>query len=95
MDFREQIPRRIRRTDLPLADWLKLIGGGVLLCGLCYDVARVFSVLQDGETGEFTLTVLMESDLSFFLPLIIVSAVALLVFASCIGIAALLSKKKN
>ena len=49
LDFREQIPRRIRRTDLPLADWLKLIGGGVLLCGLCYDVARIFSVLQDGE----------------------------------------------
>ena len=51
--------------------------------------------MQDGETGEFTLTVLMESDLSFFLPLIIVSAVALLIFALCIGIAALLSKKKE
>ncbi|MBP3320939.1 MAG: energy-coupled thiamine transporter ThiT [Clostridia bacterium] len=95
LDFSKRLPTRTVRTSVPAADWLKIVGGGLLIGGVCYDVARIFSILQDGETGEFTLTALTEAEFSFFLPVIVVSAVAFVLFLDCFAIAALLSKKKN
>lgn len=95
LDFSKRLPTRTVRTSVPAADWLKIVGGGLVVGAVCYDVARIFSILQDGETGEFTLTALTEAEFSFFLPVIVVSAVAFVLFLNCFAIAALLSKKKN
>lgn len=95
LDFSKKLPVRVRRFAIPACDWLTIAGGGVLLAALAYDVAKVFSLLQDGETGEFTLTVLTSASMDFFLPLIIVSLAGVLLCALCFGAAVILSKKKG
>ena len=93
VDFGSQMPKRIKRTELPLADWSRLIGAGVLLAGLIFDVTRIFPILQNGETGEFDLTALVHAPFSFFLPVLIVSGAAVLIFAVCLAVSALAEKK--
>ncbi|MBQ7847265.1 MAG: energy-coupled thiamine transporter ThiT [Clostridia bacterium] len=95
LDFSKKLPVRVRRFAIPACDWLTIAGGGALLAALAYDVAKVFSLLQDGETGEFTLTVLTSASMDFFLPLIVVSLAGIFLCALCFGVAAMLSKKKG
>ncbi len=93
LDFSKKLPVRVRRFAIPASDWVGIAGGGALLAALAYDVAKVFSLLQDGETGEFTLTVLTSASMDFFLPLIIVFLAGVLLCALCFGAAVILSKK--
>lgn len=97
VDFESQMPRRIKRSGVALADWTRLVGGGVLLAGLIFDVARIFPKMQNGETGEFDLTALVEAPFSFFLPVLAVSGACLLIFVFCLVLSSHLGKtqKKN
>lgn len=53
VDLRRDLPTRVARTESPKAFMVKF-GSGLLLSGmLIYDVAAVFSKLQNEETGEF------------------------------------------
>jgi acetolactate synthase-1/2/3 large subunit len=94
LDFSLQIPKRIKRSVLPFADWARLAGGGALLFGLIFDVTKIFAKIQNSETGEFDLTALTGAPFSFFLPILIVSLVAFLVFVACM-VGAKVAEKKN
>ena len=94
LDFTLQIPKRIKRSDLPFSDWARLLGGGVLLGGLIFDVTRIFAKLQNAETGEFDLTALTGAPLSFYLPLLIVTVAAVGIFALLALLARRFDKKK-
>lgn len=86
MDLRRDQPTRVIRTGSPRSFMVKL-GSGLLLTGmLVYDVAAVFSKLQNGETGEFFIQGL--SDVNW-VRVAIISAVCLL------GICALLLYGKS
>lgn len=81
VDLRRDLPTRVARTESPKAFMVKF-GSGLLLSGmLIYDIAAVFSKLQNEETGEFFIQGL--SDVNW-LRVAIISAVCL------IGIFALL-----
>lgn len=95
LDFSLQIPKRIKRSVLPFADWARLAGGGALLFGLIFDVTKIFAKIQNSETGEFDLTALTGAPFSFFLPILIVSLVAFLVFVACMVGAKVAEKKKG
>ena len=86
MDFRRDQPTRVIRTESPKKFMVKF-GSGLLLTGmLVYDVAAVFSKLQNEETGEFFIQGL--SDVNW-IRVAIISAVCLL------GICALLIYGKS
>ena len=81
MDLRRDQPTRVIRTESPKKFMVK-VGSGLLLTGmLIYDVAAVFSKLQNEETGDFFIQGL--SDVNW-IRVAIISAVCL------IGICALL-----
>ena len=46
LDFSKRLPTRTVRTSVPAADWLKIVGGGLVVGAVCYDVARIFSILH-------------------------------------------------
>jgi thiamine transporter len=95
LDFSVQIPKRIKRSALPFADWARLLGGGALFAGLIFDVTKIFAKIQNAETGEFDLTALTGAPFSFFLPMIVVTAAALGIFALLSVLAVLAEKKKT
>jgi thiamine transporter len=95
LDFSLQIPKRIKRSALPFADWARLLGGGALFAGLIFDVTKIFAKIQNAETGEFDLTALTGAPFSFFLPMIVVTAAALGIFALLSVLAVLAEKKKT
>lgn len=75
MDLRRDQPTRVVRTENPKHFMVKF-GSGLLLTGmLVYDVAAVFSKLQDAETGDFFIQGL--SDVNW-VRVIIISAVCLI-----------------
>lgn len=79
MDLRRDQPTRIIRTESP-KNFMVKFGSGILICGmLIYDVAAVFSKLQNEETGDFFIQGLADVN---WLRVIIISAVCLIgVFA--------------
>lgn len=79
LDFRNNQPVRLSSKETGNISVLSIIAGLVLSGGVIFDVAAVFSKLQDGETGEWYITGL--SDVNWML-VAIVSAVTLIV--SCI-----------
>lgn len=86
MDLRRDQPTRVIRTESPKGFMVKA-GSGLLLAGmLIYDVAAVFSKLQNEETGEFFIQGL--SDVNW-IRVAIISAVCL------IGICALVIYGKS
>lgn len=95
LDFSLQIPKRIKRSALPFADWARLLGSGALFAGLIFDVTKIFAKIQNAETGEFDLTALTGAPFSFFLPMIVVTAAALGIFALLSVLAVLAEKKKT
>lgn len=81
LNLKGDLPTRIVRTESP-KKFLVKFGSGLLISGmLIYDVAAIFSKLQDGETGEFFIKGLSEVN---WTRVIVVSAVCL------IGVCALL-----
>lgn len=86
VDMRRAEPTRVIRAEKPKNFFVK-IGSGVLVAGmLIYDVAAVFSKLQNAETGDFFIQGL--SDVNW-IRIIVISAVCL------IGVAALLVYGKS
>ncbi len=77
VDLTQPIPRRIVRTGSAIGSVLHLGALGVLFAGLIFDIAKVFSVLQDPESGEFNITGLTEAGSKFYITLIVVSAVCI------------------
>lgn len=75
IDLRRNLPIRVARTGSPKKVMVKF-GSGLLVCGmLIYDVAAVFSKLQNEETGDFFIQGL--SDVNW-MRVIIISAVCLI-----------------
>jgi len=46
----------VKKENAPKLTWLSYIGGAALLASLVFDVASVFSKLQNAESGEFDIT---------------------------------------
>ena len=86
LDFRREQPVRLVRDQNAPAEVgaLSLLAGVFALIGVVVDVSLIFPRLQNAETGEFDITGLAVTDGladSFWLPVIIVSAVCALVCA--------------
>ena len=87
IDFRKDQPARLAReraesteaTLLTLVAWLFILIGGIV------DVALIFAHLQNAETGKFDITGLAVERLvgSFWLPVLIVTAVCAALAAAC------------
>ncbi|MCD8108268.1 MAG: energy-coupled thiamine transporter ThiT [Oscillospiraceae bacterium] len=58
VDFRAQVPTRMKRTENEPAKYgvLRIIGGLAAAAALIFDVSSVFAVLQNADTGEFDIT---------------------------------------
>ena len=86
LDFRRDQPvRMVRdRTASPEVGVLSLLAGFFAVLGVVVDVSLIFSHLQNAESGEFDVTGLVPDVFaeSFWLPVVIVSAVCLSVCAS-------------
>ncbi len=87
LDFRRDQPvRLVRARTAPEAGVLSLLAGVFALVGAVVDVSLIFPRLQNAETGKFDLSGLAVTDGladSFWLPVIIVSAVCAL---ACAGL---------
>ena len=86
LDFRRDQPVRLVRDQNAPAEVgvLSLLAGVFALVGVIVDVSLIFPRLQNAETGEFDVTGLAVTDGfadSFWLPVILVSAVCALVCA--------------
>ena len=79
VDFRGQRLQRMRNNDGYETDLLRLGAYGALTAALIFDVVKAFSKLQNEETGKFDLSILANQDFDFFLPMIIVSALAVVI----------------
>lgn len=79
LDFRREQPTRLARENAgdPRADALGVFAGVIILGAIIFDVARVFLHLQDGETGEFNITLLKTETFTggFWFAVVIVTAV--------------------
>ena len=81
MDFRKEQPTRLvsERALTPKGRPLTAVAWLLALCGVVTDVALIFPHLQNAESGEFDFSGLAVSRFahSFWLPVVIVSAVCL------------------
>ena len=84
VDFRAEMPTRMRREAAAKGTgWLAPVAGLVVTAAVIYDVAAVFSHLQDAESGEFAITQITEVN---WLVVVIVTAAAAAVAAVLLGI---------
>lgn len=86
LDFRRDQPvRMVRDSSIPAeVNLLSLLAGFFALLGVVVDVSLIFSHLQNAKSGEFDITGLAPDVFadSFWLPVVIVSAVCVLVCAA-------------
>ncbi len=77
IDFREEQLKRITRPVSGNTTTALLGGGAALLivAGLIYDVVSVFANLQDGETGEFNITLLGDAGVYFWIRIAVVTVI--------------------
>ena len=96
LDFRRDQPVRLVREKLsPEANVLSLLAGVFALIGVVVDVSLIFPHLQNAETGEFDVTGLAVTDGlpdSFWLPVIIVSAICVAICAGLLVVRAKLMR---
>ena len=78
LNFKAQNLAPIKKSESTSRGILSYIKGAILACTLIFDVAAVFSKLQDADTGSFDITGL--ANVNFPLVLL-VSAVGILLFA--------------
>ena len=95
IDFKAPRLKRLERAGGYEADLLQLGAFGVLTAALIYDVIRVFSVLQNAETGRFDLSGLTGQPFKFFLPIIIVTSVAIVAAVILLTVRARFNNKEN
>ena len=90
IDFRREIPGRLDPSESAIAsraDIVTILAGVVALGALTYDIAAVFRHLQNAESGEFDIRGLAVSGSfvkSFWLPVVVVTAVAFVVVCALI-----------
>lgn len=77
----------VKKENSAKLSWLSYIGGAALLAALVYDVAAVFSKLQNADSGEFDITGIASVN---WTGILIVSLAGIGIFA----IFALISKSK-
>jgi thiamine transporter len=100
LDFRREQPVRLSRAqNLPAeASVLSVLAGVFALLGAVVDVSLIFPRLQNAETGKFDLAGLAVTDGladSFWLPVIIVSAICALICAALLFARRRLLKKEK
>ncbi len=95
IDFRGEklthIKRETGKSHAPA--WLSIYATLLIFAGVVYDVAAVFSKLQDPESGEFSITTMVESNI--WIPVLIVTVIVGIVSGVLFGIRAYLNKKNN
>ena len=79
LDFSESVPKRRQTVVSGVGSALRTAAAGLVVAALVFDVVKVFSVLQNGESGEFDFAALAAQSFYFFLPMIVVSVLALAV----------------
>lgn len=91
VDFRAEVPTRMRReTEAKGTAWLAPAAGLVVTAAVIYDVAAVFSHLQNEETGEFAITQITEVN---WLAVILVTVAAALVAGILLAVRSALKRK--
>ena len=91
LDFRREIPMRIKSEKLDTVSVYTLIGAGlVLLAALITDTVLVFSKLQNYDSGEFTITAIKDVN---WLAFTIVTAIGIAVAGALASFAIRRSKK--
>ncbi len=94
IDFREEQLTHIRREKKGRAPvWLSVYATLLIFAGLVYDVAAVFSKLQDPESGEFSITTMVESRI--WIPVLIVTVVIAIISGVLFGVRHYLNRKTN
>ena len=93
MDFRRDIPIRIKTESIALAESLCYVGAGLaLVIGTVVDTVLIFPALQDPETGDFIIRGLSNVN---YLAVGIATAVTLLCVAALIFAARMIRMKKS
>ncbi len=94
IDFREVKLTHIRRESKSHAPaWLSFYATLLIFAGLVYDVAAVFSKLQDPESGEFSITTMVESRI--WIPVLIVTFAVAVASGVLFGVRGFLNKKRS
>lgn len=92
VDFRAEMPTRVHRDAQKAGTgWLAPVAGLVVTAAVIYDVAAVFSHLQDGETGEFAITQITDVN---WMAVIAVTAAAAVVAAVLLLIRSSMKRKE-
>ena len=79
IDFREVRIRRMTREKFGVGGYLLLAGSLLMLAAAIYDIVALFSHMQDPDSGTFNITLIGTSGI--WLPVVIVTAAVVLVFA--------------
>ena len=93
LDLSEPVPRRKQTLVSGLGSALRTAAVGLVIAALIYDVVKVFSVLQNAETGKFDFSGLSAQNIYFFLPMIVVSLLAVVVAVFLVIVAGKEDKK--
>lgn len=92
VDFRAEMPTRMRREAAAKGTgWLAPVAGLVVTAAVIFDVAAVFSHLQDAESGEFAITQITEVN---WLAVVIVTVVAAVIAAVLLGIRSSMKRRE-
>lgn len=93
IDFRRATPVRVKREEFDRISAYSYIAAGLsVLVALIVDIATVFPVLQDPESGEFIFTNITNANFTLVLS---VSGAALLIAALLVIYAKMRNKKTN
>ena len=91
LDFSHKIPKRLKRENADAVSSYCALGAGIVLLGaLITDVALVFGVLQNPESGELDFSGIVNVDLPV---LITVSAIGVLIPAILVAIIKIRQKR--
>ncbi len=94
IDFREEKILHIHRESKGRAPiWLSLYATLLIFVALVYDVVAVFSNMQDPTTGEFNISLMVESRV--WIPVLIVSCVVAVAAGVLFGVRGYLNAKRN
>ena len=82
-----------KKSESKIAVVFKIIAGAVLSAGFLFDIYKVFSLLQDPDTGDFDITQI--SNVNWILVCIVTGAAVVIALASVLVGKAISGKTKN
>ena len=82
-----------KKSESKIAVVFKIIAGAVLSAGFLFDIYKVFSLLQDPDTGDFDITQI--SNVNWILVCIVTGAAVVIALASVLIGKAISGKTKN